>query len=123
MTEKKQTAPNQNATTKPKPLHIVRSGEVVISISERQSNSGYSYQDLTLTREWTSQATGKRVHGSPFFFAKHEEDLIKAIRRAAAWLRGSQATPTTEDANEPSEDYEDEARKLASELEQDQQTE
>jgi len=87
MTDKKSTV------TKPKPLHTVRSGEVRAMISETQSNSGYAYRQITLSREWTSQASGRRAHGSTFF-EQHEEDLVKAIRQAAAWLREAHAAPT-----------------------------
>ena len=82
----------KHAATKPKPIQVIRSGEVTASISERQSNSGYSYRDITLTREWNSQATGRRAQGATFF-EKHEEDLVRVIRQAAAWLRGDDQTP------------------------------
>ena len=87
----------KQAASKPKPLHTVRSGEVVITLSERQTNSGYSYRDMTLSREWSNQTSGRRAHGSTFF-EKHEEDLVRAIHEAAAWLRASQAAPAVQDA-------------------------
>jgi hypothetical protein len=72
-------ADKKHTTGKPKPLHTVCSGEVLITLSERQTNSGYCYRDMTLSREWSNQTTLRRAHGSTFY-EKHEEDLVKAIR-------------------------------------------
>jgi hypothetical protein len=104
-------ANSKHVASKPTPLHVVRSGEVVITLAERQSNSGYRYRDMVLLREWLNQSSGRRAHGASFF-EKHEEDLVKAIREAAAWLRGAGQTPIAADANGPLEDYEHESRKM-----------
>ena len=102
---------------KPKPLHTVCSGEVTATISE-QLNSDYAYLEIKLTRERTSQASDRRAFVSTSFYEKHEEDLVRVIRQAAAWLREAHTVPTSGNANEPLEDYESESRKLEYELEQ-----
>jgi hypothetical protein len=80
MTEKKQIAPNR------KPVHQITSGECTASIFLRQSNSGYSYYDYALTRNWSSRNTNRQAAGSSFF-EHHERDLIDVIQKATTWLR------------------------------------
>jgi hypothetical protein len=94
------------STTKPQPLHTIRIGEVAIVITERQTNAGFKYKVMTPTREWTNKSTGRVAQGSPFFFEEHEESLVTGIRRAAAWLRESHATPKTADADKIPENSE-----------------
>lgn len=105
----------KHVTTKPKPLHVVRSNEVVITLTARRSNSGYCYTDLTVSREWVNPTTGRLAHGSNFFL-NHAEDLVTAIQAAAAWLRGDRSAPAAED-DLPPEDYEYESRRSQYELE------
>ena len=90
---------------KPKTLRVFSSGEVRCTLKERQSNSGFVYPDLELTREWSSQVTGRRATGSSFFL-KHADDLIRVIQQSAAWLRDGYASSTTADADQTSENPE-----------------
>jgi hypothetical protein len=99
-------AEKKHATSKPKPVHVVRSNEVVITLTARRSNSGYCYTDLTISREWVNPTTGRLAHGSSFFL-NHTEDLVTAIQGAAAWLRGDRPAPAAKDTG-PLEDYEHE---------------
>ena len=80
MPEKKQNA------TKRKPVHQIRSGECTASIFLRQSNSGYSYYDYMLTRNWSSRNTSRQAAGNTFF-EHHERDLIDVVQKATTWLR------------------------------------
>ena len=109
-------ADKKHSTSTPKPLHTIRVGEVTILITERQTNAGFRYKVFTPTREWVHLGTGRRSHGSPVFAEQHEDDLVKAIREAAAWLRGEQPAPSTEDAGQL-EDSEYESRRSQYELE------
>ncbi|OHB65850.1 MAG: hypothetical protein A2V70_16665 [Planctomycetes bacterium RBG_13_63_9] len=76
----------KKASDKNQPEHVIRSGEVRAVICHRQSNAGYAYLDFSLSRCWNSMATGKEAHGNSFF-DRHEDDLIRAVREAAAWIR------------------------------------
>ena len=76
----------KKSNTKNKPEHVVRQGEATAVINLRQSNAGYAYYDFSLSRCWSSLSTAKEAHGVSFF-DKHEEDLIKVIREASAWIR------------------------------------
>lgn len=71
---------------KQKPVHVVRCGEVTASIYLRQSNAGFSYYDFSLGRCWNSMASGKEARGSSFF-AKNEDDLLRAVHEACQWVR------------------------------------
>ncbi len=91
-------ADKKHAISKPKPLHVVQSNEVVITLTARRSNSGYCYTDLAISREWVNQSSGRLCHGSNFFL-NHTEDLLRAIQEAAAWLREANATPSAENTD------------------------
>ena len=93
-----------NTTAKPKILHTERSGEVTATVTERQTMSGYAYPQIALSREWSGQSSGKRVHTSNCFFAKHAEDVVLVIRRTADWLRETHAALTVSAADGPSEE-------------------
>ena len=80
MSEKKTT------TAKQKPEHEIRCGAVTASIFLRQSNCGYRYYDLSLTRCWSSRTTGKPVSGVTFFH-ENERDLVQSINAACDWMR------------------------------------
>ncbi len=95
MNDKKKT------NDKSKPVHVVCQGEACVSIYTRQANSGFVYHDLMPTRQWMSMKTGRKAHGTSFF-PEHEEDLIRAIREAAAWIRRKQnGNPPLVEPNEP----------------------
>ena len=68
------------------PEHVVRSGEVTAAIYRRQSTSGYAFLAFEVQREWTSASTNRVFHGGNFF-DRHEQDLVKVIGEAAAWIR------------------------------------
>ncbi len=90
MADKKQN------TTKQKPAHVVRCGEVTAIITSKQSNAGYSYFDFSLGRCWKSMATGREAHGASFF-ADNEQDLVRAIHEVCEWLRSKSASPGATD--------------------------
>lgn len=91
--------------TKPKTLRVFSSGEVRGTLTERQTNSGFEYPSLELTREWSSQVTGRRASGSSFFL-KHVDDLVTVIQQSAAWLREDYTSSTTADADQTLENPE-----------------
>lgn len=80
MNTKKQSPAKQT------PVHAIRRGETMASISLGQSNCGYVYFQFSLSRAWKSMSTGKEAHGNSFFDT-NEEDLIQVIREASAWIR------------------------------------
>ena len=77
-----------------KPAHTMQCGEVTVRIHRRQSNAGFTYYDFSLARSWRSIASGKETHGSTFF-AAHEQDLLRAVQEAAAWLREQAGSPAS----------------------------
>lgn len=56
------------------------------SIFLRQSNSGFQYFDLSLTRNWRSRTTNK-VSSENSFFCENEGEIVQAVKEAAAWIR------------------------------------
>ncbi len=89
-------APNSSNRSKPAPEHEVRHGQVVATVFRRQTNSGFSYLDFTLSRCWRSQNSAKEQNGAGFF-AENESDLIEAIRQASAWIRQANAPKRADD--------------------------
>ena len=79
MNERKKTAPKDKAE------HEIRSGEIGILISLRQSNSGFSYYSYRVVRCWSARATGKETHGCSFFDSD-EEDIVQGVRQASEWI-------------------------------------
>lgn len=67
------------------PIHIIREGVVVASIWKRQSPSGYSYYDYSLSRSFESLSSGKTGH-SKNFFSRNQHDLGKVIEKASKWI-------------------------------------
>ncbi len=76
----------RQVSAKPKPEHVVRCGEVVVTILKRQANSGLLYRTFLITREWRSMTTQRDSHATSFF-ESNEEDLVESIRNAAAYVR------------------------------------
>jgi len=75
----------KKGTPKTKAEHTIRCGEATATIYLRQSNAGFVYYDYLLGRTWR-QTTGTEAHGSSFF-EKNEQDVIRAVQEASAWIR------------------------------------
>lgn len=67
------------------PIHVIRKGAVAASIWKRQSPSGYSYYDYSLSRSWKSLSSGKTGH-SKNFFSRNQYDLNIVIEQATKWI-------------------------------------
>lgn len=72
-------------------VYVIREGAVTASISKRQSPSGYSYYDYSLSRSWKSLSSGKTGH-SKNFFSRNQQDLSKVIEKATRWISEREAT-------------------------------
>ena len=70
---------------KPKPAHVIRSGNVVGNVKVHQTNTGFQYLGVELVREFRSMSTGKEQTGSSFF-PSDEADLVKVLREAMAFI-------------------------------------
>ncbi len=84
MNEKLNAGKKKAATTEA-PLHTIREGSVAASIWRRQSPSGYSYYDYSLSRSWQSLSSGN-TGSSKNFFARNQQELIKVIEQATQWI-------------------------------------
>src|SRR4051794_10811179 len=67
------------------PIHVIREGAIAASIWKRQSPSGYSYYDYSLSRSFESLSSGKTGH-SKNFFSRNQHDLGKVIEKASKWI-------------------------------------
>jgi hypothetical protein len=75
------------------PIHVIREGAVAAAIWKRQSPSGYSYYDYSLSRSFESLSSGKTGH-SKNFFSRNQHDLVKVIETASKWITEREvATP------------------------------
>ena len=73
-----------------KPVRVFRSGSVAATIVSLEANTGFRYEGLVLTREFTDPAGKSQVVTS--FFPQDEEDLVKAVRQAMKYLAGPRET-------------------------------
>ena len=79
--------PTKKKTPLPRPVRVFRSGSVAANIVAHQADTGFRYEGLILTREFTDQSGKPQVVTS--FFPQDEEDLVKAVRQAMAYLDGA----------------------------------
>ena len=78
------------------PIHIIQEGAVAASIYKRQSPSGYSYFDYSLSRSFQSLSSGKTGH-SKNFFSRNQHDLSIVIEKATKWISEREVvTPESE---------------------------
>jgi hypothetical protein len=74
MTDKKQKGDADSR----KPIKTFRNGAVGGSVWLKQSNTGYWYYDLSLSRSWKSMTSGKEGYSSNFF-ERNRADLHATI--------------------------------------------
>jgi hypothetical protein len=101
MNEKKETTElktkkNQASGETTDPVCTVREGAIAASIWLRQSPSGFPYYDFSLSRSWKNMSSGKTGY-SKNFFDRNQDDLLRVIERASAWIKEQQVdAPTAE---------------------------
>lgn len=98
MSDKKKTT-----GAKVEPEEEIRCGDVIASIYRRQSNAGYSYRDFTLTRCWTSLASGKESRGSSYY-PENVRDLVAAIKAASDHIKAKNGGHADHVAEDPTID-------------------
>ena len=76
----------KNTTTKQKPEHEIRCGDILISIFLRQSHCGYPYWDYLIQRCYKAATTQKSVK-SASLFDRNEKSIFQAVTEASAWIR------------------------------------
>ena len=76
----------KNTTTKQKPEHEIRCGDIAISIFHRQSNCGFPYWDYMIQRCYKA-ATSQKSAKSASFFDQNEAEILQAVAEASAWIR------------------------------------
>ena len=60
-----------------KPIQTFRRGAIGGSIWRKQSSTGLTYCDFSLSRSWKSTSTGKDGYSTSFF--DHNRDELKAV--------------------------------------------
>lgn len=88
-TTKKKTKDQDEAATEP--VKVCRSGAIAASIWKRQSPSGFTYYDYSLSRSWKTQ-TGKTGY-SKSFFASNKDALLLVIAEASQWIAEHSEVP------------------------------
>lgn len=68
-----------------KPAHVIRDGAIAASIWQRESATGFSYFEYTLSRSYKSVNTGKAGY-SQNYFGKNLAQLVNVIQQASAWI-------------------------------------
>lgn len=104
MNEDKETKPTKKSTaaksTDTQPVQVIRQGAIAASIWKRQTGSGHTYYDFSLSRSWKSAKT-ERTGYSTNFSEKNEQALVEVIQAASAWIAGqNQQSEASEQARE-----------------------
>ncbi len=68
-----------------KPEKVLQCGAITASVFLRATNTGFRYRDYQIGRIWLN-ASGKESKGSSFF-VDQEDDIIAAVKQAAAYIR------------------------------------
>jgi hypothetical protein len=95
MSEKKRT-PQKNAM-----LHTIRAGSIRVDIRQQRSNSGYCYPCMELKRAYVTGTNKESTSLS--FFAENEQDIIRGVTEAAAWIRTNQRADATVNPHDETE--------------------
>ncbi len=82
------------------PAHVVRQGAIAASIWKRQTSSGHTYYDYSLSRSWKSKSS-ERTGYSTNFSEKNEKALVEVVQAASAWISAQNQNEATEPAREP----------------------
>lgn len=90
----------KSITPKQAPAQVIRCGEVTATVQAQLSPTGYQYFDFVVHRHWTRGTTGKESSATSFF-DRNEDDLVQAIRAAAAWIREQTDPVPTRAVQEP----------------------
>ena len=93
----------KNTTTKQKPEHEIRCGDIAISIFHRQSNCGFPYWDYMIQRCYKAATSQKSVR-SASLFEQNEKAIIQAVAEASAWVRKKVAEASLGESPAPEND-------------------
>lgn len=103
MNDEKETKATKKANaakgTDTAPVHVVRQGAIAASIWKRQTGTGYSYYDFSLSRSWKSAST-ERTGYSTNYSDKNEQALIQVIQAASAWIAAQNQNEASDSARE-----------------------
>ena len=80
----------KDAQSKQHPIKTIRNGAIAANIWERQTPTGYSYLDFSISRSWKLK-DGQREGYSSSFFESNEAALIDVITKAAEFIRTQNA--------------------------------
>ena len=67
------------------PYHTVRHGAVAANIWERQSQTGFTYYEYSLSRSWKSSNSGKEGY-SQNYYSRNQEQIIACIQDATKFI-------------------------------------
>ena len=80
-----------------KPVHTIRKGAIAANIWQRQTQTGFSYFEYSLSRSWKSQTSEKEGYSSNFF-PRNEAAIIEVVQQASAWIQNQNPDDITADA-------------------------
>ena len=81
------------------PAHVVRQGAIAASIWKRQTSSGHTYYDYSLSRSWKSKSS-ERTGYSTNFSEKNEKALVEVVQAASVWIAAQNQNEASEPARE-----------------------
>jgi len=80
-----------------KPVHTIRQGAIAANIWQRQTQTGFSYFEYSLSRSWKSQSSDREGYSS-CYFPRNEAALMEVIKQASAWIESQNPDEVAADA-------------------------
>lgn len=68
-----------------RPIKTIRCGAIAAHIWERQSQTGYTYYEYSLSRSWKSSKSEKQGY-SQNFYTRNREQLVTCVEEATAFI-------------------------------------
>jgi len=80
-----------------KPAHTIRKGAIAANIWKRQTQTGFTYFEYSLSRSWKSQSSEREGY-STNFFPRNEEAIGEVVKDASAWIEAQNPDEAEADA-------------------------
>lgn len=87
----------ETSNSKQQPIKTIRRGAVAASIWKRQTPTGFSYLDFSLSRSWKLKS-GEREGYSQNFFETNQEALFDVVEEACEFIREHESSASPKES-------------------------
>jgi len=92
-----ETKKKTKSKTTPKPVKTFRQGVLAAHVWKRQSQTGYSFFEFSISRYYKSQNGDKEGYSSNYF-ARNQSAIVEVVQQASAWIENQNPDDITADA-------------------------